>query len=780
MLIRINRDWETLEEEEQISLRNEIVHFLAQASLSPSARSKLEEALVRVMERAGSWWKDPIGELLHIPSPENLRLLSLLAALTSFNDSTAYRWQHQIKEAAPKLLLYLQAFPERNQLWLECLRNWIAFGAFNFSALIPILPRVFEASGYFDVVDVLVEACELPTRDQAEEAKKLECFLPFLERQRDALDENDLSRIVGALAESTAVVLVSRCADAAVQQVFRLLLSLTDCEGVAGVEEDSSALLLTAWYLICEAAGEVDIPANQQLIISILAALAPILIKKATVPDAHFWSSLPRDQQQQFMQVRREYLDTMLYLQRVFQSFGSAALVQFLYDGLLRRSGSSLTVSAIEVRLRALIVIAEESEEWSPQWSAILSCLFDPSTGVAVEPVNAKLAISLVGNLLPCMETDSATEAVQMLLNQLDNPAITEECLAALQQAVDCEVPCLQRPETITQLIQKVNQSTAIGFIRFLCRLLSECPCCSDAERFEMFCQFILGVPPLTLDQLTCAFKTFQLPKQEFLNPDALHQLFQQRIKPVNEAGLECFIAALESVAKSGPFALDYALSGNKNRQEAMEMVLSVLSTAPIMQANRILGAAVLAWTRDAADLVAAAIQRFFSHHHQFRDMNDQDEAAELLMDTCIRMGSLEVSVLDALSALFHNYALGRLVSGSLSVPILRTITRFICFLVEHDQEGNSSGVFCGDYSTLTSAVLSAGMTGSLGRSGMEIASRILYEVSLKNPTLFAKLLAQSVGPEERVFLRSIGAAHTFKKFKTVLVDFCIKVRTGE
>ena len=53
LLVRINRDWDTLEEVEQAELRDMIVAILENpGSLTQAARNKLEECLVRVMEKA--------------------------------------------------------------------------------------------------------------------------------------------------------------------------------------------------------------------------------------------------------------------------------------------------------------------------------------------------------------------------------------------------------------------------------------------------------------------------------------------------------------------------------------------------------------------------------------------------------------------------------------------------------------------------------------------------------------------------------------------------------
>ncbi len=755
MLVRINRDWEDLEEESQISLRDEIVRFLAQPTLNTSTRSKLEEALVKVMERAGSWWKDPIGELLTNLAQENLRLLSLIAGLatSTSGDSSAYRWHHQLKESSTRLLIYLQSYSEINSLLLDCLRNWITFGAFNFTALMHLLPTIFAVSSAVDVVDLLVEVCELPNRDESEESKKLDCFLPFLQQEFE--DEEQAARIASALTESTSSVLVSRCAEPSIQNFFRLLLRLSSVEGVAGVEEDCSASLLTTWYLICEVAGEVDVPAQQQILLSILSALATILLKKAKIPEANVWSSLPRDQQQQFLQLRREFLDTFLYLQRVFQSFGSSQLLEFFFEGLKAASSTS----ELEVQLRALIVVAEEADEWTPQWSSILSLLFSsPPSGL----VNAKLTISLVGTLLPCMSAIDAEQAVQMLLSQLDSPEITDECLTALQRAADCEISCLQQPETIAKLAQRVNQSSSEAFIRFLTRLLSDL---REEERFSAFFQFLHTVS-LTSTQLTYAFTAFKMPKQDFLNLDSLTRLNQLLL--AND--VDCLIAALEAFSQSGPVAFECVVAAGKGRVEAQRTLLSWISTLnPVSAAFRILNAACVAWGVEATELVSLATQSFLAH--QFVDLNEQDEAGELLMESWIRMVGL--SDCQLLLNLLRNYALNRLVSGAVSVPTTRIITKFICFAIEHDYAVN-------EYELLCSSILSAGMSGKLGRPGMEIAARILFEISGKNPTQFSRLLAQQVGPEERNFLRSIGAAHTLKKFKAALVDFCVAFRIGE
>ena len=69
----------------------------------------------------------------------------------------------------------------------------------------------------------------------------------------------------------------------------------------------------------------------------------------------------------------------------------------------------------------------------------------------------------------------------------------------------------------------------------------------------------------------------------------------------------------------------------------------------------------------------------------------------------------------------------------------------------------------------------------------MEILARVAHDISLQHPDTFRSALNQLVGGEaseiavnfadRKAFLRNLGAAHTIKKFKSVLVEFCLQTR---
>ena len=67
----------------------------------------------------------------------------------------------------------------------------------------------------------------------------------------------------------------------------------------------------------------------------------------------------------------------------------------------------------------------------------------------------------------------------------------------------------------------------------------------------------------------------------------------------------------------------------------------------------------------------------------------------------------------------------------------------------------------------------------------MEILARPVHDISLLHPDFFRSALNQILrlletdknSNDQRAFLRNLGAAHTIKKFKSVLVDFCLESR---
>lgn len=759
-----------------MALKGEVLTFMSQPGLSFPSRQKLDESFVKIMELSRAWWKNSIGDLIasHGGDQKSLKLLALIPAMAmnSKDDPAAYKWHHEIKAAAPEVLDFALQFPHKTDAWLELIRSWTAFGAFKFPDLISLLPSVFSLLPEDDdaVLDILSEICELPTRDEAEEAKKVSIFVPFLlhySQSEDAQAEN-LAKIVAALTESCANTLIARTQDPQIQDLFRLLLKLTAAEGVPGVDDESSPVLLNSWYYLCEAALEIEEASIKEIYLAILSALIPALLSKATLPIASIWSQLLTDQRQQFMQLRRDFLDTFLYVQRVFQSCGSDALLQTIYQQL---STEKLSTSEIEVRLRTLIVVAEECEEWNAEWSALVSLLFTKGDLIA-DIVNAKLAISLLGSLLPSMAPNAAEEAVQMFLAQLDNPSIGEECLNALQRAADCEVACLQQVSTIIQLAARVNpQTSPASFIRFLTRLISDLPVEQAQQQFNLFCELLLTIKP-NEDLLVASLKAFKLPQSAPLNASLMARL---RTEIWTQKPVVVLSSALELFSQQPPaFYLCFSDNQNGAILACQQLIKQLYQLGSFVEANSIVHLSVNAWKGDALPILSSATQLLLST--TFPDLNSQDEAFEPLLEGwCSFLRSESNQFPQECSHVFASYALNRLRQGSLSVPSLRAVTKFIALLIE-------SGLVC-DSLLLISVVLGAGMNGLLGRAGMETASRILYECSLQDPTLFAANLASftgslSVGEGERKqFLRSAGAAHTLKKFKSVMVEFCLNYR---
>ena len=349
LLVRINRDWDTLEEEEQVQLRDLIGSILKQDNLAAAARNKLEEALVRVMEKAflSGWWKDPIGDLLKISG--NFSLLALIPSIAanSTDSKAAYPWHHEIKSHSNQVIeAFTISSSSLGPQIIECIKQWTSFGAFNFAQIERILPVLTAAIDQTDdegeievLVDCLVEICELATRDASEEARKARHILPTclkLSTLIDTLDVSVVTKLAASLTEECASFLVQAVHDTQVQSFLGLLLKLTRAEGIVGVDDSTSQMTLNAWYLLTESIDPEIPPSNAAILSSLLGnSLVPILLEKATIPAPSLWVKVPRDLQQQFLQIRREFLDTLLYIQRALKSLNSPnLLLELIYTDL--------------------------------------------------------------------------------------------------------------------------------------------------------------------------------------------------------------------------------------------------------------------------------------------------------------------------------------------------------------------------------------------------------------------------------------------------------------
>jgi len=823
-----------LEESEQLNLRNLIGHLL-DTTLSAAARNKLHEALVRVMEKAflSGWWKDPLGDLLASSSTFNFKLLALIPSLsvaleatTTTTSTTAattstssYKWHHEIKSHSTHVIKAILSSGSFETDAIDCIKNWTRFGAFSFvqleavlQALTAKLDRILgdEVDEIEDLVDCLVEICESVTRDTVEEARKAIILIPTCLKLEKSVDPVVLTRLAAALAEECSTFLVSSCHQDPVQAFLGLLLRLTDQEGIVGVDDSSSPMTLNAWYLICEAVDCCDDESNTlKILISLLGeSLAPILLKKATCPAPNLWANLQRDLQQQFLQIRREFLDTLLYIQRALRHLHSPSLLlELIHHDLL----SSLTKSKIETRLRALIIISEEEEgedgggdgEFaSSSWKKILSLVYS-SPSITQDLVNAKLAISLFGSLLPLMkgESTAADETVKMLLSQFhSNPLVRDECLAALQQAVDLEVSILSEPSIIEDLLCTLETSSEPGsrtqminlISRMICEIKNETPrwaafncllrICGDASNDGSYGELSLVFKsvPFTFDSATNSSTN---DYKSFL--DKLHKI------DASLAAKEALLAAWTGLSASKSFHLFV----NNDQWSFFENLLSSREPGSFSLGMKLL----TAWIYGMATVAPEACQIFLESASNsfilpFADV-PEEEGLEALLDGWMHLvknnnkkkenhhqiNSMTLSHLQA-------WIIERIVIGGLSVPLLRSFARFLCLSIEFNLFASDLQLF-----KVLETIFAVGLSGKIGRSGMEILARVAYDISLQNPDFFRaalnQLIIEEVGSgastlainvnsaDRRAFLRNLGAAHTIKKFKSVLVDFCLQTR---
>lgn len=772
----------------------------ADGALSTAARRKLEEALVRVMERAfvSGWWKDPIGDLLLDGNTSNNFLLLSLIPDISTDTSKAYAWHHEIKAHSAQVIetisTHLQSQQTIDTSLLDCIKNWTAFGAFSFPQVERILPALisrFESSDCEEVegiVDCLVEIGELVTRDAAEEARKARHLIPVclsLSKLYD-LDPQIVTKLSASLTEECASFLVQTCHDPQTQQFLGLLLKLTAAEGLVGVDDCTSSMTLNAWYLLTEALDtdmDSQIPeSNRSILVSLLGqSLVPILLQKSTLPAPQTWSELQRDLQQQFMQLRRDFLDTLLYIQRALKTLQRPWLIlQIVHADLLKTTEKT----QIEVRLRALMIIAEESADsseenaWSPEWQSLASLIFT-SPEITKDAINAKLAISLIGSLLPLMARSPASnEAVKMLLAQLQgNALVREECLGALQQAADAEVALLTDPQVLANLIAflttQKDPELRIKLIKLISRLVSDLS--DESQRWSAF-NTLIGSCSCT-DELALVLKSpFTYETISISDSPYLFTLANLK-STVSISSGEALLAAWLALSGSIHFP---TVEGNSDPWPLTSAYLNCPDDALVVLGAKLQAAWVYGMARVNSP---ACFQLLESASRRIIDTASPEEAIEAILDAWInflkhRAKDCNILNSSSMQSLFQ-WTLQRIANGQLSVPLLRSLARFLCALIEFPELLQPQHL-----ANVLEIILSVGVSGKIGRCGIEILARVAHDISLQHAAFFPQTLARIVNSsdstnaaDKRAFLMNLGAAHTIKKFKTVLVDFCLQSR---
>lgn len=802
LLVRINRDWDALEEEDQIQLQRLVSSALTQPTLTSVARNKLEEALVKVMEKAflSCWWKDPIGDLL-MDEKVNFNLLALIPSLSGSDTKKSYSWHHEIKSKSDQILNVILTQDLNNLKILDCIRNWTSFGAFDLTQIQKLLPALIAALNndqddlLDSLVDCLVEICEIRSKDPAEEAKKANFLLPACLLLATRGEDADLvTKLTSSLAEECASFLVQSCHVPEIQSFLVLLLKLTNSTGIVGSDEFSSEKTLNAWYLLTESI-DADLPSsNKSILVALLGnSLVPVLLAKATLPPPQIWSKIQRDLQQNFLQLRREFLDTLLYIQRALTVLGSSdLLLEIIFSDLkqLTQQGVPNSKAHVETRLRALMIVAEEADSgeesmWTTAWQNLTSLVFT-SPELTKDPINAKLAVSLVGSLLPLMTANStedvASDAVKMLLSQLQgNALVREECLGALQQAADAEVPLLSDPQIISTLLGFLatwnDSDSRTKLLRLLSRLVSDLT--DESQRWNAFNALIKTcMVSRDFQEWAQVLKTpFNFPNiYEGPSPYAagLAQLKQTVSIPTGEA----LLAAWTALSGSNSF---HFFEGHMDPWPLINSFLTKSSDDPVFP---ILGSKLLAaWVYGMSRVDPLCCSRLLESISIMVVQNDpHEDSLEAILDAWIHFIKQKPSISgDSHVFYVYNWTLERISIGQLSVPLLRSLARFTCILLEYNHVHTPEQIF-----TLLQVILSSGISGKIGRSGMEILARPAHDVSLLHPDLFRSALNQIILNSQddsinlndrRAFLRNLGAAHTIKKFKTVLVDFCLQSR---
>lgn len=576
-------------------------------------------------------------------------------------------------------------------------------------------------------------------------------------------------------------------------------MKLTNFPGVVGVNNAISDKTLNAWYLLTEAIDS-DLPESSKVILTALlgTSLVPILISEATFPSPQIWANIQRDLQQQFLHLRREVLDTLLYIQRSLTLLGSPnLLLELIFNDLqhLQANFNENSKSHIESRLRALMIVAEEEDSsneesaWTPVWQKLASLVFT-SPELTKDAVNAKLAIALIGSLLPLMKgTSAADEAVKMLLSHLQsNPLVRDECLGALHQAADSEVPLLSDPQIIASLLRLLAgwaPEVRSKLLRLLSRLISDLS--DETQRWEAFNALIQScLSSQDSSELAQVLKTpFTFRNEELLKgPSPYRSCLAHLMRTPSIPSGEALLSAWIALSGCGAFALFQ--TDNVDPWNFVDLFLK--RTAEDFSFF-VLGAKLLAaWVYGMSDATPEECLKLLelttSKYILATQMDPHEEGLEAVLDSWIHFIKHQQGLITECSHVFqlYNWILQRISIGQLSVPLLRSFARFLCSLVEFNLLSQPQSVF-----PILQMIFAVGISGKIGRSGMEILSRVAYDISLKEPDFFRSALNQLFVAEadfstvnlndRRLFLRNLGAAHTSKKFKSVLIEFCLQSR---
>ena len=492
--------------------------------------------------------------------------------------------------------------------------------------------------------------------------------------------------------------------------------------------------------------------------------------------------------QQQFLQLRREFLDTLLYVQRALKTLRAPfVLLEILFSDL-KQIGSNKT--GIETRLRALIIIAEEEDSidfdketgaslaWTPAWQNLASFIFS-SPEITAEAVNAKLTISLIGAILPLMKgTPAAEEAVKILLGQLqDNPLVREECLGALQQATDAEILLLTDPQIISNLINfsfSCIDSSRPKLIKLLSRLISDIS--DDTQRWLAFNFLLQSCASSPSDLVQVLRIPFTYKNENLLTSPSTFKTCLTHLKQGCDSQKgEALLAAWLTLSGSNYFPLFE--SESNDIPEFINSYLQSNDQQLIVLGCKLIAAFVYGLSRINPVLCLKLLEDATVNQIICSNSDPLEDAIEAILDAWIRLRAMDSYVLSDI----YGWILQRISIGQLSIPLLRSFARFLCFIIENISTSSNE-----KFLPVIQIIFAVGISGKVSRSGMEILARVLHEISLKEPNFFRSSLNQLMssetfvnvnGSDKKTFLRAIGAAHTIKKFKSVLVEFCLQSR---
>lgn len=834
---------------------------MARPEISTAAKSKLQEAFVCLMQKAflSGHWKDPLADLLQQDcSAKSFALLALIPPLSTSTDTSLYRWNHEIKSHATQVIDTLLPRLEiedasASLVLLECIINWTSFGAFSFRHLEAVLEILTGKLGYFgtdevvdSTVDCLVAICESVTRDPVEEARKATLLIPLCLRLAES-HFDEVCRLAAAIAEECTSFLVTECHQPPVQAFLGLLLRLTGCPGILGVDDTSSAMTLNAWYLITESVDEckrdssntdtstnTNTNTNTQILVSLLAdALVPIILNKATWPSTQTWSTLQRDLQQQFLQIRKDFLDTLLYIQRALRVLHTpSALLARILQNLRCLPQDPLAAKAlIEVHLQALIIVSEEediaaTDDAHQLDNETVTDYTDPTTAntdncangqvwkqlttliaqtplITQDTVNAKLAISLFGSILPFMRGAEAEETVLMLLNQLQSNTLQQECLSALHQAADAEIPLLFHHQTINSLLEALHATPPGGirssFIKLLARLISELK--DEPTRwnaFNLLIQKICNLHPQTQTQeqnqeqeqaftaeLVQVFKTpFTFNDRNVLLNSPNSSIYRECLDRCASSLClaDALLSAWASLSASKFFPCFVNCASDSQNLAFFKKFLADRDSHTL--GMKLLAAWVYGMVSENPSACLALLNSATNEFILPFPDAPTEEGLEALLDAWMHFTK---QTKFSSSKDLQLWIIQRISVGQLSVPLLRSFARFLCLVTELNLPASHGEATSNFLLQVLETIFNVGLSGRIGRSGIEILARVAHDISLQFPDYFRTALQQLILSESfafpinladrRAFLRNLGAAHTIKKFKGVLVDFCLQSR---